>query len=81
MAEYDHDDLNISNLTETRSRRAPDSDRVGADTAAPLRGTRWPAAAGIAALATIVVMGVAAWKFACRSTRDLLGDKSKDDSP
>jgi hypothetical protein len=80
MAENDPDDLNVANLTETRSRRAPDADRAGAELEPRLPGTKWPGSAGLAVLGGIVLMGLAAWKFACRSSRHLPGSESKNDS-
>ncbi|HEY7166041.1 MAG TPA: hypothetical protein VIB79_15840 [Candidatus Binatia bacterium] len=78
MADYDQDDLNISNLTETRSRRAPDT--VKRSSVTRLGGTRWPAAAGIAVLGSLLLLGFAAWKFARHATRDLFRSDSRDES-
>ena len=79
MANFDPDDMNVTNLTETRSQRAPDPDRISAG-GARLPGTRWPASAGFAALAGIVLIGLAAWKLISHSTRDLIASEPKDDS-
>jgi hypothetical protein len=77
MADYNRDDLNVENLTETKSQRAPVLDRADSS-ARRIGGTRWPVLSGIAALGSLVLLGLAAWKLVGRATRDLFGSDSDE---
>ena len=79
MPDNDPDDLNIENLTETKSQRAPDMQAFEATRFPRRGGTRWPAASGIAAVGSLLLLAIAAWKLASRSTRDLFKSDSVDE--